>query len=42
MIRRPDDDFDHPGVPESWPGRRHVLYRITREQWRASRRASTL
>lgn len=34
MIRRPEDDFDHPGVPPSWSGRRHVLYRITREQWR--------
>lgn len=33
MSRRPEDDFDHPGVPPSWPGRRHVLYRITREQW---------
>ncbi len=37
MTRRPDDDFDHPGVPTTWPGRRHVLYRITREQWQAAR-----
>jgi 3-dehydroquinate dehydratase/shikimate dehydrogenase len=36
MTRRPEDDFDHPGVPASWPGRRHVLYRITREQWRSN------
>ena len=35
MVRRPEDDFDHPGVPASWPGRRHVLYRITRDQWRS-------
>jgi 3-dehydroquinate dehydratase / shikimate dehydrogenase len=35
MARRPEDDFDHPGVPPAWPGRRHVLYRITRAQWRA-------
>jgi RimJ/RimL family protein N-acetyltransferase len=35
MIRRPEDDFDHPGVPLSWSGRRHVLYRITVEQWRS-------
>jgi len=34
MSRRAADDFDHPGVPASWPGRRHVLYRIAREQWR--------
>lgn len=36
MTRRPEDDFDHPGVPETWPGRRHVLYRITRVDWRNS------
>lgn len=36
MVRRPDDDFDHPGVPPSWSGRRHVLYRITRERWRST------
>ena len=35
LVRRPEDDFDHPGVPPSWSGRRHVLYRITREQWRS-------
>jgi 3-dehydroquinate dehydratase/shikimate dehydrogenase len=39
LVRRPEDDFDHPGVPPSWSGRRHVLYRITREQWLAKRRA---
>lgn len=37
MTRRPEDDFDHPGVPETWPGRRHVLYRITSAEWRSSR-----
>ncbi len=37
MTRQPQDDFDHPGVPETWPGRRHVLYRITRAEWRNSR-----
>jgi len=26
-------EFDHPGLPESNPLRRHVLYRITREAW---------
>jgi RimJ/RimL family protein N-acetyltransferase len=32
MTRNPDDDFDHPGVPEGHPIRRHVLYRIRRER----------
>jgi RimJ/RimL family protein N-acetyltransferase len=27
MIRSPDDDFDHPLLPEGHPLRRHVLYR---------------
>jgi RimJ/RimL family protein N-acetyltransferase len=34
MARRAGDDFDHPNLPESHPLRRHVLYRIGREQWR--------
>ncbi|MDP9281432.1 MAG: GNAT family N-acetyltransferase [Chloroflexota bacterium] len=42
MVRRPEDDFDHPGVPPSWSGRRHVLYRITREQWLEKRRAYSI
>lgn len=32
--RHPDEDFDHPNLP---PGHRlgwHVLYRISRKQWR--------
>jgi RimJ/RimL family protein N-acetyltransferase len=28
MTRRPEDDFDHPALPEGDPLRRHVLYRI--------------
>lgn len=28
MARDPHDDFDHPGLPEGHPLRRHVLYRI--------------
>lgn len=28
MTRQPADDFDHPGVPEGHPLRRHVLYRL--------------
>ena len=35
MTRRPEDDFDHPNVPTAWKGRRHVLYRITRDEWRS-------
>jgi RimJ/RimL family protein N-acetyltransferase len=27
------DDFDHPLVPEKHPLRRHVLYRLTRQDW---------
>ena len=34
LVPRPEEDFDHPGVPPSWPGRRHVVYRITRDEWR--------
>lgn len=30
MTRDPSDDFDHPGLPEGHPMRRHVLYRIQR------------
>jgi RimJ/RimL family protein N-acetyltransferase len=34
LVRRPQEDFDHPGAPPSWSGRRHVLYGITRDEWR--------
>ena len=34
LVRRPEEDFDHPGVPPTWSGRRHLVYAITREQWR--------
>jgi RimJ/RimL family protein N-acetyltransferase len=30
MVHNPDDDFDHPGVPERM--KRHVLYRIARRE----------
>ncbi len=33
MHRDPADDFDHPRVPEGHPLRRHVLYRLRREEW---------
>jgi RimJ/RimL family protein N-acetyltransferase len=28
MTRDPSDDFDHPGIPEGHPLKRHVLYRL--------------
>ena len=31
MHRDPEDDFDHPRVPEGSPLRSHVLYRIGRD-----------
>jgi len=30
MHRNPEDDFDHPKIPEGHPLRRHVLYRINK------------
>lgn len=30
MTHNPTDDFDHPGLPEGHPLRRHVLYRLRR------------
>jgi RimJ/RimL family protein N-acetyltransferase len=33
MRRDPADDFDHPGLPDGHPLRRHVLYRLTRADW---------
>ena len=37
MVRDPDGDFDHPGLPEGSPLRRHVLYRVAASQRRALR-----
>lgn len=36
MHRDPSDDFDHPNVPDGDRLRRHVLYRIGRDEWRYS------
>jgi RimJ/RimL family protein N-acetyltransferase len=37
MHRNPADDFDHPRVPDAKPAlKRHVLYRLTADQWRAA------
>jgi RimJ/RimL family protein N-acetyltransferase len=33
LTHDPRDDFDHPGLPEGHPLRRHVLYRLRREAW---------
>jgi RimJ/RimL family protein N-acetyltransferase len=35
MIRSPAENFEHPLVPEGHPLRRHVLYRLSRDQWKA-------
>jgi RimJ/RimL family protein N-acetyltransferase len=36
MTHDPADDFNHPRVPDGHPLQRHVLYRLTAEQWRAA------
>jgi ribosomal-protein-alanine N-acetyltransferase len=33
MVRDPQEDFDHPRLPEGHPLRRHVLYRLSRTHW---------
>jgi RimJ/RimL family protein N-acetyltransferase len=35
MHTDPGEDFDHPAVPAGHPVRRHVLYRLRAEEWRA-------
>jgi RimJ/RimL family protein N-acetyltransferase len=35
MTRDPAEDFDHPALTSGDPLRHHVLYRLTREKWRA-------
>ena len=37
LTHDPRDDFDHPGLPEGHPLRRHVLYRLRREAWAPER-----
>lgn len=32
------DDFDHPKLPEGHPLRRHVLYRLERDEWKKKQR----
>jgi len=38
MTRDPVEDFLHPDLPADSPLRPHVLYRLPRERWEASRR----
>lgn len=33
MVRNPGDDFDHPSLPDGHRLRRHVLYRLTADQF---------
>lgn len=33
LTRDPADDFEHPGLPEGHPLRKHVLYRLSRSDW---------
>ena len=40
MTRSPADDFDHPGLPEGHPLRRHVLYRLSRGAFEGGRSRS--
>jgi RimJ/RimL family protein N-acetyltransferase len=35
MHRAPEDDFDHPRLPPGHLLARHVLYRVTREEWKS-------
>ncbi len=34
MTHDPSEDFDHPSLPQGDPLRRHVLYRLRRDDWR--------
>ena len=38
MTHHSKDDFDHPGLPEDSPLRRHVLYRMSADQWAQANR----
>ena len=35
LHHNPEDDFDHPSLPDDSTLKRHVLYRISAEQWAA-------
>ena len=36
MTHEPDDDFDHPSLPDNHPLLRHVLYRLAREEFHSA------
>ncbi|KRB33181.1 GNAT family acetyltransferase [Mesorhizobium sp. Root695] len=41
MTADPSGDFDHPSIPDSHPHlKRHVLYRLSRQDWQARKRAA--
>ena len=40
MHRAESDDFDHPKVPDGHPLKRHVLYRLGRDEWKRGYRLS--
>ncbi len=41
MTADPSADFDHPDIPDSHPAlKRHVLYRLSREDWQARKKAA--
>jgi RimJ/RimL family protein N-acetyltransferase len=40
MTNDPAEDFDHPMLPEGHKLRRHVLYRLSREDWRKKKEAA--
>ncbi|HCW16715.1 MULTISPECIES: GNAT family N-acetyltransferase [Achromobacter] len=40
-MRQDAEPFDHPAVPQGHPLRRHVLYRMDREQWRSHQNGDT-
>jgi RimJ/RimL family protein N-acetyltransferase len=39
MVHDPADDFDHPSLDDGHPLRRHVLWRMTSQQWLAQQDA---
>jgi 3-dehydroquinate dehydratase/shikimate dehydrogenase len=41
MVRRPDEDFEHPHIPPTSPLSRHVLYRRTRLEYSRADRSTT-
>ncbi|QKD03223.1 GNAT family N-acetyltransferase [Mesorhizobium loti] len=41
MTADPSADFDHPGIPDSHPAlKRHVFYRLSRDDWHARKKAA--